>query len=303
MRSRYRKSRKPVFERIQQASKFGAALFASSIFFLAAIIGITGYQPNLYLVSIVVAAALVGSFLYGVFRARLIHIPDILIRVPAGSTLQGCKFCTAAELAEANSLAAACYRRDAIPDELVEQWRLKNPTMYACVLDQAGSLVAALGVMPLTDSFMELFIEGKVVESQIGSKNIHGPNENRKALKLYISGVVVRDPGTQRGQMRASILLWATVQYLVKLYGTHKKRTLYALAATKQGESILKHLNFSVACPASQRLDKHNLYSLEWSRDTLRNVKAMIPDYRLMCTIDLKYTPHLFNGNKKVLSY
>lgn len=288
MKSRYRKRHRMAAQRVRMASKVAGGTFVAIIAIEAGLLGIAGYQPSIEIASVVLAVTVIASIVAGVVRARLIHLPDILVPVSAGIVPAKCKICSAAELAEANSLAAACYRRDAISDELVEQWRLKNPNMFACVLDERGTIDAALGIMPLTESFMDQFIAGKVVESQIGAEDIHGPDKSKQVARLYISGVVVRDAKTQRGHMRAALLMWATIQYLVKLYGTRRRRTLYALAATGDGERILKHLNFTIISPAGQRSDEHDLYSLEWSKDALNRVRTMIPDYRSMCTVELK---------------
>ena len=286
MKSRYRKRHRMTSQRVRRASKVAGATFVAIIAVEAGLLAITGYQPSIKIASVVLAVTVIASIVAGAVRARLIHLPDI--PVPAGSVPAKCKICSAAELAEANSLAAACYRRDAISDELVEQWRLKNPNMFACVLDERGTIDAAFGIMPLTKSFMDQFIVGKVVENQIGAEDIHGPDKSKNVARLYISGVVVRDAKTQKGHMRAALLMWATIQYLVKLYGTRRRRTLYALAATREGERLLKRLNFTIISPAGQRSDEHNLYSLEWSRDALNRVRTMIPDYRSMCTVELK---------------
>lgn len=288
MMARYRKRHKPAAQRIKEASKLAGTIFVAIVVAPAALIAITGYEPSVTIASVLLAVAVIVSIVVGAFRARLVHIPDILVPPSVGKMPATCKICSAAELAEANSLAAACYRKDALPNEVVELWRLKNPIMFACIMDQYGAVEAALGIMPLTESFMEHFIAGKVVENQIGPEDIHSIEERKRVGQLYVSGVVVRDAGTQRGHMRAGLLLWATVQYLAKLYGTRRKRTLYALAATREGEHLLKRLNFRIVSRAGQRLDRHDLYSLEWNKSTLNRVRTMIPDYRFMCTLKLR---------------
>src|SRR6202035_4805197 len=86
-----------------------------------------------------------------------------------------------------------------------------------------------------------------------------------------------------RGQMRTGAMLWAMLVYLRKFYGLRRVRTLYALAATKEGGRLLKHLHFSLVCAASHRADHHDLYSLVLERKSASSMEHSIPDYHQMC--------------------
>jgi len=228
----------------------------------------------------------VGSILFGVWRARVVHIPDVPFLEATNKQNLRCKVCTASELREANTLATSFYGRDAIADELVEQWRLRNSNMYACVLNSENEVESSFSVMPLRDSFLDQFIAGKIVEAQITADDIIPVSESRRASRLYIGGVVVRDPKSTRGQMRTGAMLWAMLVYLRKVYGLRRERTLYALAATKEGERLLKHLHFSLVSAASHRTDHHGLYSLVLDRESAATMEHSIPDYHQMCSTE-----------------
>ena len=273
-------------ERAWSAVKLATATFVIVIGALAAIKEILQIHESRWEIIWALAITSIGSLLFGMWEARVMHIPDVPF-LGAGDTQNlRCTICTANQLCEANILATSFYGRDAISDDVVEQWRLTNPNMYACVLNPSGEVESSFSVMPLTDSFLDQFIAGKVIEAQIAADDIIPPSDSRRSSRLYIGGVVVKDPRSPRGQMRIGAMLWAMLVYLRKFYGLKRKRTLYALAATKEGERLLKHLNFSLVCSASQREDGHDLYSLSLDSESVGSMEHNIPDYHQICCID-----------------
>ncbi len=300
MKKRKRIRHRYLGERIWSATKIAVLTVVGLNGALAGIKEIAQYKaPGSVVVGTLIITTLV-SVAFGIWRAKVVHIPDLgtLGNSPPDQNLR-CKICSSSELREANGMATLFYGGDAVQDEIVEQWRLRNSLMYACIVGASNEIESSFGVMPLTDSFMDQFIGGKVKETDITADDILTSSECRSTNRLYISGVVVRDPRSPRGQLRASAMIWAMLMYLKKIYSLRKPRTVYALAVTKEGEKLLKHLEFQLVSRSSQRADNHNLYSLVLNKESAARIEhTTIPDYHLMCRIEFK-TNSAFQSKKQ----
>lgn len=196
-----------------------------------------------------------------------------------------CSFCTHEQLVEANELMSGVISGDALTDDLVEQWRQKNNKIFVCVLDESNTVIAAFGVIPLSDEIATVFTRGDIIEREIRADDILDSNAMKSCSTLYISGVVVRGHGSMAGNLSTVKLLWVMAQYLKQLYGTQQKRTLYALALTDRGENLLQRLGFRTYTPATRRRDNHNMYFLELTQQNLDRIEEKVPDYHRQCSL------------------
>lgn len=258
--------------------KRGMGLFVILVGVVSVLLALTGTVPSPAVAVIIVVTVILLSAASAV-RRRDDFIPEEAARL---SPLT-CRICTSAWLREANRIAAVYYRRDRIPNELVEEWRRRNPYAFACLLDGEERVVASFGVMALSDSFMDQFIAGNVVESQLSTADIHDWENTRRAERLYISGVVVLDAGTPKGQERARIMMWSMIRYFRQFFDPSSVKQVYALATTNQGERILQHLGFDLTVAAEKRRDSHNLYRVDLTPQWVDRTERLVPDYSNVC--------------------
>ena len=191
-------------------------------------------------------------------------------------TPYACGFCTETSLAEACDLTKPHYRDEYVASEQAELWRQKNPKGFVQLLNKDGELSASFGVIALTKSFTDQFFKGNVADLNLKDFDVLDFKESKRASKLYISGVVVRDPDTHLGRKRTAVMLWVMVCYLEKLYGVRKKRTLYAIAVTEVSKRLLENLGFEIACDAKHRQDRYHLYHLELTPESWKALKAHV---------------------------
>lgn len=243
----------------------------------------TGKFLSLNILFFIGLACTLISIIVVFVKGQLKHLPDQIILDTGIDKHYVATYCTAENLSEANSLTRPYYHHEYVSDSVAEMWRQKNPKGFVQITNSSGELSACFGVIALEQSFVNQFIKGRVLDNDLKSEDILNPAESKKSLMLYISGVVVRDPESPIGHRRACIMIWAIIEYLRKYYGFQKKRTFYALAVSKQSESLLKKTNFTIASSASQRRDKLNLYSLEMTRDNMAKISQRIGDYSQVC--------------------
>ena len=190
-----------------------------------------------------------------------------------------CDFCTASSLAEACDLTRPHYRDEYVSGEHAEAWRKVNPKAFVDLVNNEGELCATFGVLALTPSFSDQFVKGNVTDLMLKDDDILDFEQSKRSSRLYISGVVVREPDTHIGRKRAAAMLWVMAHYIERLYGTRKKRTLYALAVTAASERLMKNLGFRIARDRRYRQDNYDLYCYELTPQSWKTLKGNVRVY------------------------
>jgi len=206
-------------------------------------------------------------------------LPDIVTDENNEDGLYDVTLCDAATLREANALTKPYYQHEYVSDEVAESWRSKNPKGFVAIRNKEQELCAVFGILAIEESFCAQFIKGRVRDNQLEADDILDFDQSKKSSKLYISGVVVREPDGPQGHRRACVMVWVILKYLRKIYGTRRRRTIYALAVSKPSENLLRRFWFHVESEASHRQDRLNLYSLSFNSSQLRQLEGRIGDW------------------------
>jgi hypothetical protein len=134
---------------------------------------------------------------------------------------------------------------------------------------------------------MDQFIKGKVADKDIEPDEIMDLAESKKSPKLYLSTMIVKEPNTTLGHRRACVMVWAVIQYLKRVFGTRRKRTIYAVPFNKASENLLNGLGFRRCSFAATRKDRRDLYCFEMTAANVAAVLKRVGDYSNCCSIDL----------------
>jgi len=206
---------------------------------------------------------LILSFSATILKGHLEHLPEQIIIEECMDGQYIVEYCSSETLREANHLTRPYYRYEYVSDNVAELWRQKNPKGFVHILNSSHELCACFGIIGVETSFMIHFIKDRLVDNDLLDEDVLDILSTKKSPSLYISGVVVRDPDSPAGHIRACIMIWAILKYINKVFGVRKKRTIYALAVSKTSENLLKKCSFTISSSTRSRKDKLNLYSLE----------------------------------------
>jgi hypothetical protein len=217
------------------------------------------------------------------WRGRLHLIPDFFVDELSEDGQYSCEFCSEDRLREACKMTEAYYGHDYVAADIALQWWMKNPKAFVAIVNSDGVLCACFGILALKDSFMDQFIAGKVSDKQLSECDIHNFSASKRSKRLYISGVIVRNPRTPRGGKRTRVMIWVMLKYVRKVYGAKIGRQLFALAVTKDSESLMKRFDFQLVGLAAQREDKHNLYSYDLTEESRKKMLQRVYDCSRMC--------------------
>ena len=183
------------------------------------------------------------------------------------------------------SLAQYWYKDESISPDKYEPLRVKNPYILASLTSAQGDFLGYFDVIPLKDSFAELFMQGRVTEKEITHEDIFANNELSLCNYVYISGLAVKTPDTAEGRRNAYILVWGILKYLEHFYGSANPIAL-ASATTSEGERLLQKFKLDLISELDRRTDKHNMYALALSQEEIAKRLACLLDYGLFCSLD-----------------
>jgi hypothetical protein len=277
MRSQRASRKRLIVSRLIAGRKTGLAV-AGVIFFgfgapTAGLLGLAGVPVLLALGAVSGLIGLATAYLRG---GGQILASTLVNDMRNSEAPYRCDFSTSELLAEACEMTKPHYGDEYVSADKAEQWRLKNPKAFAHLVNKDGELCASFGVLALTPSFTDQFFKGRVTDLQLDASEILSFEESRKAANLYLSGVIVRDPSSHLGHKRTAAMLGAMIRYIEKLYGTRKKRVLYAIAVTKPSEQLMANLGFTLRCKSRDRKDGHDLYCFELTGPSFRELKKRV---------------------------
>ena len=233
----------------------------------------------------IVAIGILAAYLRG--KQKL--IPSRIIDELSSENSYSVIFCNHQGLREADEMTRPYFGRGFIPFDRIEQWRLRNEKGFVQINNDEGVLCACFVILGLERSFFDQFIAGKVSEHDIDSTVILSFDEMKKEDRIYISGVVVRSPGSYMGAKRAKIMLWVILEYIKMVFRLRKTRTFYGIGLTKESEKLLKALGFQICCNKESRKDDSNLYRIDLDKKTWTTLLVKVGDLSKMVSFEIDF--------------
>ena len=234
--------------------------------------------------------AMFGLLLLGVssayIRGRQRFLPDTFIDELSRENNYSILYCDQKSLREADEMTKPFFGRDFIPFDQIEQWRIRNNKGFVQINNSDGTLCACFVILGLERSFLDQFVAGRLTEHDIDSNVILSFDDMKKEERIYISGVVVRNPHTHMGHKRAVVMVWAMLQYIKKTFGLRKPRTFYAVALTNESERLLRTMEFTLCGNKEGRKDKSNLYRIDLDKLKWEKLICRIGDFSKMTSIE-----------------
>ena len=195
--------------------------------------------------------------------------------------------CTPQCLREACDLTRDSYGAAYVSHDIAEQWRLRNPCAFVQIMNPENRLCACFGVLPLRQSFVDQLIAGIVCDQDLRGENVCSRAESVMCSQLYVSGVVVLEPGSHKGHKRAAVMCWVMLEYIRRLYDLKVPRQLYAVAVTRESRQLMKNLGFVLEMSAAYRKDKCDLYRYDLTEASWNVLLCELNDWSRICAIDL----------------
>ena len=152
-------------------------------------------------------------------------------------------------------------------DRLLE-WREANPNIFMSARE-GGKRIAGVTIMPLDESVIKSLIEEKIREQDIEPWAIKKWTEEN--LTVYIPSISIHHTGNnQTDRERGHFIIKSAIRWAISLNKQYDIKKWYAIAATPEGEKLVKHLGFD------KIEGKRDAYLLTDFRKATRAIRAFI---------------------------
>lgn len=268
----------------------------------SAVLGITGqhFEIGTAILLATIAVIIAGIIHYRRMISPQVAVDDVLASDFDSSlpSILNCP-CDMKLAAEAKKLASECYAGSVtIEPDTFEQLRAKNPYILACLTDQRGDFLGYFDVIPVRPEFAHSLMQGLITETQITHEDVLAPSDLAHCKYLFVSGLAVRGPNTHAGRRSASVLVWSLLKYLDRFYGGSRPQ-VFALAATREGDELLRRFKLNLDSAGASRKDGYRLYSLTLSRPEIAKRLACLPDWEKLCQLSWAHPEGAPKGNRK----
>jgi ribosomal protein S18 acetylase RimI-like enzyme len=142
---------------------------------------------------------------------------------------------------KANKHAVSIFGDNCVSWAKYEKWLNQNPYILMVLRSGRGTYLGYLDLLPLEETESNRLMRGVIDEREINPKKILSPTKMQNAKTLYLSGICVKDAGTEEGKARTAKLLLGMVEYLDHYYGTKTHRAI-AIVVTQNGKRLIESL-------------------------------------------------------------
>jgi len=152
-------------------------------------------------------------------------------------------------------------------DRLLE-WKEANRDIFMSARE-GGKRVGGITIIPLAEEVIQALIEDKIKEQDIEGWSIR--NWSDKDLTAYIPSISIHHTGdVQKDTERGHFIIRCAIRWALALDKQYDIRKWYAIAATPEGEKLVKHLGF-------QKIKgKRDAYILEDTKNATKPIRAFI---------------------------
>jgi len=241
----------------------------------SAIAGLIGVAVTIWTApSTARTTALVLLFGGALFLAFGVGIPEILrylrAPLPSGKQLIGITARYSIEQARSDEIAwiaqleASVYSSDdAIPERLLREWYVANPTGFSIVKSGDGTPIGHLDILPLRPQTLEPFLKGDIVEREIRGDSLYSARNRQLIKHLYVESIILRPPRPLSNAAAIVAVLSNVSSIIARVADLSTVERVYAIAATTSGEGLMKDLGFELHGAKERRKDGHNLFVAE----------------------------------------
>ncbi len=154
---------------------------------------------------------------------------------------------------------------DAVPKHVLMEWYNSSPTSFSVIKMKNGQKVGHIDILPLRPTTFQTFLEGNIVERDIRGDSLYSQNERHLIRNLYVESIIVLPP---KGYSNAPAILCVLTNFnelVSRICDPASVDNIYAIAASKSGERLLKRLGFDQIKSSQNRVDHHDLFAAKFA--------------------------------------
>jgi hypothetical protein len=157
------------------------------------------------------------------------------------------------------------FKEDAVPHALLREWYSVNPFAF-WIISNGTKKVGHIDILPLKPEALEKFTAGIITERDIRSGDLYSAENKADVTSLYVESLIIDLPSPQTRGTAISCIADSFDSIIGALCEPNNLKNICAMAATREGEKLIRDLGFSVANDASNRADGHPFFSFDCSK-------------------------------------
>ena len=163
---------------------------------------------------------------------------------------------------------------DAIPKHVLSEWYNANPEGFSVIKMPNGQKIGHIDLLPVRPNTLATFIEGNIVEKDIRGDSLYSPQERSQIKNLYVESIAVVPPKRFSNAPAVLCVLTNFGDLVARVCDLDTVENVYAIAASRSGEALLRRLGFDQIRPAQGRKDQHDLYRVAFA-DLAKNITTI----------------------------
>jgi len=163
---------------------------------------------------------------------------------------------------------------DAVPREVLLEWYGTNPRGFSVIKMPNNAKVGHIDLLPIRPATFERFFSGAIVEREIRGDSLYSAAEREKITSLYVESIILCPPKGFSNAPAILCVLSAFEQLAARLCDPERLENVFAIAASRSGERLLRRLGFDIIKAADARKDGHDLFMAPYG-ELRRNIAAI----------------------------
>jgi hypothetical protein len=155
---------------------------------------------------------------------------------------------------------------DAVPKHVLTEWFESNPNGFSVIRMCNGQKIGHIDLLPIKPVTLERFVSGLIVEKDIRGDSLFKPEERDQITMLYVESIIVLPPKGFTNAPAILCVLNSFARLVERVCDSGKIKNIYAIAASKSGERLLKRLGFDTVALPDSRADGHELFSADFKQ-------------------------------------
>jgi hypothetical protein len=161
---------------------------------------------------------------------------------------------------------------DMVPEETYAQWQSVDPHAFIVVDDADGSIVGYYSLLFIKPGTLQRFtLTSQPREKDFRGQDLCAPEDIPKQRAAYVFSLVA---SAAAPSLRYALMRNLTAR-CADCYRSGALRTLYAVAASRQGARLIRRAGFTLAAPGMLRADHYDLYQIELTPEIVRRAERI----------------------------
>lgn len=167
-------------------------------------------------------------------------------------------------------------KADAVPFRVLKEWFHVFSNGFFVIVDKDNNRVGHIDILPIKESTLALYKLGELTETEIRGESLYSSAEKDKIEDIYIESLIISPKYTSIRPFALRDLMRSLPEIVSRIGNRATIKRVSAMAATRDGERILKRLGFRLISDTHERRDGHRMFEASFKDFYNRVTKPLL---------------------------